>query len=329
MHRLSLVAALALAAVAALRGARGIPVRELDKRIFGGEFVPDSEAPYAVAVYKWKPDGSGSVCGGTLISDRHVVTAAHCLTSIADKFKDSYRVEIGYKSQQRDKQTKVLATKVDIHPDYQAKEDDKYDIAVLTIPRVEFGKAVQRMPVYDGGLEPKQPLLAVGWGRTESDDGLPNSLKKTMIEIGQPDQCKRFKSEFDNSNGPRVCALKSLTPGKGICMGDSGSGVSIDRDGKQYFVGLGSRIVFFGGTACGSSDSASFFVHISSQLDFIMRSSGLTKEYLLDKKPEKKDDQPKPTQSGNDDDDLPPPANEKTVTATVTKTVYLVMALPT
>ncbi|KAJ1734936.1 hypothetical protein LPJ61_000810 [Coemansia biformis] len=337
MVRLVLVAALALAGVLVPRAAEGSPLLDVVKRIYNGQYVPDSEAPYAVSVYKWKPDGNGGICGGTLISDRHVVTAAHCLTSVDDPFKDTFTVKVGYNSQYRDKQTQVKATKVTIHSDYGANNDDKYDIAILEIPAIKFGQNAQRMLIDNGKLDENQPLLAVGWGRTESDNGLPNRLKKATIIIGSPGDCKKFKSEFDTSNGPRVCALKKLTPGKGICMGDSGSGVSVDRGGTQYFAGLGSRIVFFGGSACGSADSASFFVHIASQLDFITRTTGLTREYLLgsgskapppDPSSDDDSDSAPPDPPHSDDAPKPSPHANKDV-ATVTKTVYLIIPCQT
>ncbi|KAJ2766294.1 Ovochymase-1 [Coemansia nantahalensis] len=285
MPRLPSVATLLLAAVSVLRGAESSPVRALQKRIYGGNDMPTNQAPYAVSVTMWAPSGNGNICGGTLISDRHVVTAAHCLTSVDDRFQSSYTVTVGYNSQQKDKQTRVNATKIDIHPGYDANNDYKYDIAILTIPPITFGTGAQRMPIDDGQLEPRQPLLAVGWGHVESTDDLPNSLKKTTVEIGDIDGCRRFQPGFDDSNGQVVCTLKALTPGKAICQGDSGSGVSIDRNGKQYLVGLGSRIFYFDSTVCGGDDSATFFVHLSKQLDFITQCTGLTREYLLGKQP--------------------------------------------
>ncbi|KAJ2764783.1 hypothetical protein IWQ57_005035, partial [Coemansia nantahalensis] len=325
-------------------------------RIVGGDFMPENEAPYAVSVALSRPgNGGGGFCGGTLISDRHVLTAAHCLTSPNDKFQSSYTVTVGYNSQHRDKQTRVKATKVDIHPIYyENTDDDKYDIAVLTIPPITFGAGAQRMSVDDGRLEANQPLLAVGWGGTEEHNGLPNRLKRVTIKVGDPGACGRFTSNFGDSNGPRVCALKTLTPGKGICMGDSGSGVSINRNGQQYLVGISSRM--FGWEACDADDVASSFVHVVSYLDFVMEKSGLTREYLLGKKtssppprphsndnadppqpdedadsppPDNKDDYDKGGDKGDDKGDGPPKPEDKEVTHTVTKTVYLVIPMPT
>ncbi|KAJ2798331.1 hypothetical protein H4R21_003975 [Coemansia helicoidea] len=224
-------------------------------------------------------------------------------------FKSSYTVEVGYNSPHRDKQTKVKATKVDIHPRYiiDNKTDDKYDIAVLTFPTITFGAGVQQIPVDSGQLEPHQPLLAVGWGTTEEGNGMTNSLKRANIKVGEPSACKGAIGGFDDSNEQQVCAQKSLTPGKNICSGDSGSGVFINRNGKQYLLGIASLGINGGGETCDGANAISVFVHVISHLDFVVESSALTREYLLDKKAnDKGDDQSQP---GNKCDDSPPPAN--------------------
>ncbi|KAJ2848219.1 hypothetical protein IWW36_003434 [Coemansia brasiliensis] len=292
----------------------------LSKRIYGGSVAPEDSAPFEVSVTTWRGK-SGSTCGGTLISSRHVVTAGHCILP----YKESYPVDVGYNSQNKSQQTVVKATKVTIHPRYIKDSDDgRYDLAILEIPEIAFGKHAQRMPIYGSPISAGQELLAVGWGKTGNAADNRKLLRATQITVGDYKTCNAFKNDFVESNDPRVCALGKLTPGRGICGGDSGSSVSISENGQQWFVGVGSRINFFNGAGCGDRDSASFFVHVGYFLDYIAKVTGLAKEYLLDAGPE-------PTSAAYST--LPPEtASEPTPSTqvvTVTITEYLIRtALP-
>lgn len=87
----------------------------------------------AVIVYfNNDPKLSLFLCGGTLISDRHVVTAAHCM-----QFKDvTYVVRLGEDELDNDNDgahpIDVVAEKIIVHPNYNdiTKEND---IAILRL----------------------------------------------------------------------------------------------------------------------------------------------------------------------------------------------------
>ncbi|KAJ2785883.1 hypothetical protein H4R18_000272 [Coemansia javaensis] len=313
--------------------------------------MADLSAPYEVSVFRFdRKTGSGASCGGTLVSNRHVITAAHCLTNKKDPLDlHKHRVVIGYGSQIRSKQTQVEAVDAKIFPDYlPSGQSDKYDIAVVEIKPVEFGKTVQRMAIYDGSLDPGQKLLTVGWGGVNGGKPGPNALKGVTLVVGEPDECRKRVAEFDSSNGPRVCTLTDSTPGDGICMGDSGSSISIERNGKQQLVGLSSLIYFGSNMQCAGPGSMSLFTHVSYKLDFIIKSTGLTREYLLgggtdggrgdtqtssgsssktcDSDNDNDNEPSSGSSSSSSDSDHAPTPSEATVT--VTKTLWIVMTWP-
>ncbi len=58
----------------------GIP--PLEQRIIDGTPAGENEFPAAVYVRLTNPDGRAAICGGTLITRRHVITAQHCFTHL-------------------------------------------------------------------------------------------------------------------------------------------------------------------------------------------------------------------------------------------------------
>ncbi|KAJ2658562.1 hypothetical protein IWW48_003967 [Coemansia sp. RSA 1200] len=258
----------------------------LDKRIYGGYTAADNQAPYAASLLIDKGPGGMFVCGATIISPEYVITAAHCLESGSNPYKDSYKLTIGYNSGDKDKQKKAVATKAWTHPKYiidKNSEDPRYDIAVIKIPAIS-GANTQRAMIYDKDISPGATLLSLGWGGSEDSVKDKSLLRGANLIVGDNTSCKKFFSKFDNNNGDMVCTLSSKTPGIGVCGGDSGGSLMAKDNNVQKLVGLPSRIIAFGTLVCGGANSASFFTHIKAHLSFVIEKSGLTNEYLTGEK---------------------------------------------
>lgn len=54
-----------------------------DSRIVGGSVAPEGSSPYKIALIIGEYFRS-FVCGGSIITKRHGLTAAHCITSFVD-----------------------------------------------------------------------------------------------------------------------------------------------------------------------------------------------------------------------------------------------------
>ena len=82
--------------------------------------------------------GNTGQCGGTILSDTKILTAAHCFTSE----DDTALIYVGnYKqSAYEEGEFVVEATQVKIHEDYQSTTEQAYDFAMLEVPSLSGSK---------------------------------------------------------------------------------------------------------------------------------------------------------------------------------------------
>lgn len=253
----------------------------LNKRIVGGFSVDPHTAPYLVSVSKVQGD-TRYVCGGTLISTRHVVTAAHCVVD-----KDTVQISnddifVGYGSQDRSKQAKANPHKVTVNDRYMKDKsrDSQYDIAIIELNKdLEISVDVQNIPIYTDKVMPGDSMVALGWGKQDNGE-LSQTLNGVMLEAGNKTACQRYNQWFTDNNGPQVCVVGWDTPGKSTCSGDSGSSVVMEQQGKIKLLAFDSIGVFANGEGCGGINTAHYFVNVFFHLSFITQASGLTGKQL-------------------------------------------------
>ncbi|KAJ2710309.1 Epidermal growth factor-binding protein type B [Coemansia spiralis] len=243
------------------------------ERVIGGTAAPANAFPSVVTLEILSPLGVG-LCGGTLLNNHTVVTAAHCVYDYdTNTYAPASSVHVGYGSNSRLNQTIVTAVAVHVNPKFSPL-DTMNDIAIITIAPIPFSASVQPAPIYSGPLETGTALTAVGWGLTipgGNFDTLPNNLQDTQIIVGTPDECRKLVPTYQSSNGPQICTQNSLRPGSDTCQGDSGTGVYIKAGGQNYLAGLTS----FGAgpkgdPTCALGDGLAFYTHIYYYMPFIL-----------------------------------------------------------
>ncbi|KAI8116971.1 Venom serine protease Bi-VSP [Lucilia cuprina] len=235
------------------------------KKIVGGEVSKKGAWPWIALIgYDDELSASPFKCGGTLITARHVVTAAHCLR------RDLSFVRLG----EHDLTTDTEARHVDIrvvrserHPDYTPRNGHS-DIAILYLERnVEFSVLISPicMPITPE-LRKKTyvrytPFIA-GWGKTMEGGTSSNVLEELQVTIYENELCRdRYKQknrlfpekEFDNAV---ICA--GLFSGRNdTCQGDSGGPLMIpeinDYTVRFYLIGVSSY-----GFGCGLPEIPEF-----------------------------------------------------------------------
>ncbi|XP_035254067.1 prostasin-like [Anguilla anguilla] len=210
----------------------------LNTRIVGGEDAPEGSWPWQASLHL-----SGShVCGGSLINNKWVLSAAHCFRS--DSNPADWRVYVGQQVQSGtnpNEQSRTV-TRIIRHPNYNSATNDN-DMALLELSStVSFSDYI--LPVClaaDGStFYTGTDSWVTGFGRLSEGGLLANVLQEVEIPVVGNRKCNCLYG-VGSITSNMICA-GLLTGGKDSCQGDSG-GPMVSKQGSLW---VQSGVVSFG-----------------------------------------------------------------------------------
>lgn len=227
VFRKSFPFAFAFAFTAACTAAIAETVCKDDRKIVGGVDADIKEHPWQVAL---APDGQHFACGGSLIQDRWVVTAAHCFSS---KTPPSARIKAGVTN--REFGTWIETGKIFVHEGYR---DDTHenDIALIKLNGTVSGDII---PLAQPGLDLKtcQRLEVTGWGAIQEDGPAASILQKAELPLVDNATCNA-KDAYDGAIKPGMMCAGLRDGGIDSCQGDSGGPLVWHSDDGPVLVGV-------------------------------------------------------------------------------------------
>jgi len=234
----------------------GIPNRS--NRIVGGVETEVNEYPWQVALVS--PNGRSPFCGGTLISDRHVMTAAHCTVGQAAN-PSGMRVLLGEHKTDDANQIKVEVASINDDPQYDTS-NLRNDFSILTLKEpVTFTKAISPicLPSDTSKDYAGQVATVSGWGTLSSGGNQPTVLMEVDVTVTTNTFCKSvYGAGITDIN---ICAMDS---GKDSCQGDSGGPLIIQENGRYALIGVVSY-----GYGCASPNIPGVYARITTRKDWV------------------------------------------------------------
>ncbi|NP_001155014.1 serine protease 96 precursor [Nasonia vitripennis] len=235
-------------------------------------YADNGEYPYQVAI---QVDGKAH-CGGTLISKKHVLTAAHCTHDWIQQGKDKRTIKVIAGTSVLDGSGTVLrVANVSQHQHFGQQSESSAilinDIAIITLTQeIKESSTVKiiKLPPDNFEIGDNTQVMVSGFGTTELGGPPSRKLKSLYMSVTNPSICATNWQNRGSVTVAHICA-KPIEE-FGACEGDSG-GPLVLAD-KSTIVGIVSQGI---GLGC-KSGWPDLYTRVSYYLDWINSQIALT-----------------------------------------------------
>lgn len=211
-------------------------------------------------------------CAGSIISNRVILTAAHCALAKAENFK-LYAVKVGEYSTNSEidcgpefcglPPQDIQISHVVVHPGYE-KQTFKNNIALLVLQKqINYTVTAQPICLPEAWSVTNSNGILVGWGKTAGQTFTPPFQQVLKLPIIDISKCYTIYGKTLPVSDEQLCAGGEY--GNDACSGFGGSPLLV-KHGETYFqVG----ILSFGSDQCGKAGVPSVYTNIKKYVNWI------------------------------------------------------------
>jgi len=235
----------------------GVPNRAT--RIVGGVVTEVNEYPWQVGLVS--SFGSKPYCGGSILSSKTILTAAHCTEN--SQASDIIVVIAEHDWTISDGEERIQVCSKKEHPNYDTDSTD-HDYSILTLCKeIKFRKEASPvcLPMRTSSAYDSVTATVSGWGTLSSGGSQPDELNEVDVTTMTNTVCK---SKYGSSaiTDSMICAADS---GKDACQGDSG-GPLVTMEAGNFYSLIG---VVSWGFGCASPSFPGVYARVTYVKSFI------------------------------------------------------------
>ncbi|XP_034476153.1 trypsin-1 [Drosophila innubila] len=227
-------------------------------RIIGGQFASAGQFPHQVSLQL----NGRHHCGGSLISDTMIVTAAHCTKG---QSPSQMMAIVGTNDLSAGNGQTVGIAQFIIHPQYNPQSQD-FDMSLIRLSSpVTLGGAVQTIQLAESDANYAADTMATisGFGAINQNLQLPNRLMFAQVQLWSRDFCNA--QNIPGLTDRMVCA--GHPSGQvSSCQGDSGGPLTVD--GKLFGV-------VSWGFGCGAKGRPAMYTYVGALRSWIKQNANV------------------------------------------------------
>jgi secreted trypsin-like serine protease len=193
--------------------------------VINGADVPAGEQPWVVGILQATvaDDYLAQFCGGTLIAERWVLTAAHCtFDEEGNAFTaEDLHVLVGRRVLRSDEGTRLAVDQIIRHPSFDTVTYS-HDLALLRLRETTTTPIVTLAPtVSNDSLTGGRQAMVVGWGVTQAGVGA-DTLQRAQVPLVATAACRQRYADYSLTLAPTMICAGYEVGGIDACTGDSG-----------------------------------------------------------------------------------------------------------
>jgi hypothetical protein len=241
-----------------------------EDRIVGGSNTPITAVPWQVSI---QTSGGFHFCGGSIIDEEWILTAAHCMTNNngSPSSTGNMRVKAGVTNKNDSGQVRTIAN-LYVAPGYDGDTSNGHDAALLQLssPLDLSGSSASAvaLSVDDAYASPGVDALVSGWGTLSSGGSSPVTLQSVEVPIvSNADAAAAYGS--GSVTADQIGAGIIGVGGVDACQGDSGGPLVVSAPSGYQLAGVVSW-----GYGCADPDYPGMYSRVSSFVGWIEGHTG-------------------------------------------------------
>ncbi|OQR76762.1 trypsin-7-like [Tropilaelaps mercedesae] len=204
----------------------------IKSRIVGGEVANKELWSWIAALMRVdkRTNQTEQFCGGVVISNRYVVTAAHCLPGIHPRDLTIRIGEFDFNDKENTRRQDFRVTRIVRHPSFNESNNNFADIALI---KIAFNRDLLPVCMPEDDTYEDKEATVLGWGVTTFGGPSSNILMQLTLPVWGNNECQE-KLNTVTIVPEFLCAGLKDKGGHDSCQGDSGGPLMVENSNKQW-----------------------------------------------------------------------------------------------